>query len=129
MDIAAANSGPTVVSARAEPGTIELNRDRQPTRPAEVIADIKDFTSKVTDVKLQFTNLPLEIPMENIGGSTWRAQISPRQLEMLAVSGRTTRYEANVIVRNEDGKTGMSKNPVEVAVKAPEVSGSQTGAG
>ena len=94
-----------------------------------MIADIKDFTSKVTDVKLQFTNLPLEIPMENIGGSTWRAQISPRQLEMLAVSGRTTRYEANVIVRNEDGKTGMCKNPVEVAVKAPEVSGSQTGAG
>lgn len=128
-ELAAANNGPAVVSAKTEPGTIELNRDLQPTRPAEVVADIKDFTSKITEVKLQFANIPLEIPMENVGGSTWRAQLSPRQLEMLAVSGRTTRYEANVIAKNEDGKTAMTKNPVEVAVKAPDLAGSQTGSG
>lgn len=126
-DLSQANSGPTVVYAKTEPGTIELNRNFQPARPAEVVADIKDFTGKITDVKLQFANIPLEIPMENIGGSTWRAQFTPRQLEMLAVSGRTTRYEANVIARNNEGKTTMSKNPVEVAVKAPELTGTGSG--
>jgi hypothetical protein len=122
-----AATGPSVIFARVEPGTIELNRDFQPTRPAEVLADVKDFNSQVTDVNLQFTNVPLEVPMENIGGSTWRARLSPRQLEMLAVSGRTTKYEARVIARDKDGKSGMSKDPVDVAVKAPDLSSSASG--
>jgi hypothetical protein len=122
-------SGPSVVYARSEPSTVELNRDFQPTQPAEVLADVKDAESKVSDVKLQFTSIPLEIPMENIGGTTWRAQLTPRQLEMLAVSGRTTRYEANVIARNQDGKTSMTTKPVDVAVKAPDLTGAGTGSG
>ena len=123
-------NGPSVVYARSEPGTVELNRDFQPTKPAEVLADIKDFQSPISDVKLQFTNVPLEVPMENIGGTTWRAQFSPRQLEMLAVSGRTTHYEANVIARNKEGKTSVSKNPISVAIKAPDMSiPAATGAG
>jgi hypothetical protein len=107
-DMASASTGPAVVYTRVEPSTVELNRDFQPSKPAEVLADVKDFNSKVKDVKLQFENVPLEIPMENIGGSTWRAQLTPRQLEMLAVNGKTTSYKAHVVARDEDGKSAVS---------------------
>lgn len=116
-----ARSGPTVLYARTEPGTIELNRDLAPLQPARVIADVKDFKNQVTDVKLQFNNVPLEIPMTNVGGTTWQAEISPRQLEMLAVSGRTMSYEAQVIAKNNKGQVAMSRDPVEVEIKTPEV--------
>jgi hypothetical protein len=128
-EVSRAAHGPAVLSARSEPETVELNREFQPTRPAEVVADVKDLTSTITDVKLQFANIPLEIPMENIGGSTWRAQLTPRQLEMLAVSGRTTQYAANVVAKNQEGKTAMTRNPVQVAVKAPDLAGKRNSEG
>jgi hypothetical protein len=118
---------PSIVYARTQPATIELNRSFQPTRTAEVLADINDSGKNVTEVKLEFTDVPLEIPMEHIGGSTWRAQLSPRQLEMLAVSGQTMRYGANVIARNSDGRAAVTHKPIEVAIKAPEMS--TTGSG
>ena len=116
-----AASGPTVLEARVEPGTIELNNQMQPVKPAEVLADIKDFTSPVTEVKLQFTHVPLEVPMRNIGGTTWRAEFSPRQLQKLAVSGRTIRYDANVVATDGEGQTATSKSPVQLAIKAPDL--------
>lgn len=117
-----ASSGPTVLFARTQPGTIELDRDLVPIQSAQVLADVKDFKSKITDVKLQFQNVPLEVPMENIGGTTWRAVLSPRQLELLAVSGKTIKYDAQVVARNEEGQVGMSEKPVQVAIKAPDIS-------
>jgi hypothetical protein len=38
---------------------------------------------------------------------------------MMAVSGQTTKYGAEIIAVNEDGKKGLSEKPVEIAVKAP----------
>ena len=57
--------------------------------------------------------------MENIGGTMWRAELTPQELQMLAVSGKTVKYNANVVAKNADGE--MSKAlPVTVAVKAPD---------
>jgi hypothetical protein len=116
-----ASSGPTVLNPRANPSVIELNSNFQPKQPAEVLADVKDFTSPITDVKLRFNHAPLEVPMEHVQGSTWRAMLSPEQVKTLAVGGQTTRYDANVIARNQDGQTASSKNPVEIVVKAPDL--------
>ena len=121
--------GPSVGQGRTEPGIVEINREFQPLRPAQVFADIKDYTSKISEVSLQFAGVPLEVPMENIGGSTWRAQLTPRQLEMLSVSGRTIHYEANVVARDEDGKVGSTRTPIEVAIKTPDLTASNAGAG
>lgn len=119
----AAAQGPAVAFARTEPGTVELNRDFQPMRPAEVLADVKDFASRIDNVMLQFSGIPLEVPMENVGGTTWRAQLTPRQLEMLAVSGQTIKYKANVVAHDENGKVGKTEQPVDVSVKTPDVAG------
>lgn len=116
-----AAAGPTVMNVRTEPSTVELNRDLQPLQPAEVLADVKDFRSNITEVKLQFTHVPLEIPMENIGGTTWRTQLTPRQLQMLAVSGRTIKYEATIMAKNAEGQVASSKTPVEVSIKSPDL--------
>ena len=114
-------NGPTILNARTQPGTIELNTALQPNQPAEILADVKDFNSTITDVKLRFVHVPLELPMKNIGGTTWRAQLSPKQLQLLAVSGKTMKYDANIIAKNEAGQTAVSGEPVTVAVKTPEV--------
>ena len=111
--------GPTILTARSEPGTIELNRDLQPIQAPKVIVDVKDFRSQVTDVMLHFENVPITVPMENVGGSTWEAKLDAHQLEMMAVSGETIKYGAQVIAKNADGKTATSEKPVEIAVKAP----------
>lgn len=117
-----AQTGPTVLNARSEPGTIELNRDLKTNTPAEILADVKDFQSKISDVRLQFLSVPLEIAMQNIGGTTWRAQLNPEQLQMLAVSGKTIKYDANIIARDIDGHSNMAKSPIQVAIKAPDLS-------
>ena len=111
------------------PGVVELNRDFQPMKPAEVLADIKDSNARIDNVTLQFSGIPLEVPMENIGGTTWRAQLTPRQLEMLAVNGQTIHYKANVVAHDENAaRLGARPVPVEVAIKTPDVGGG-TGAG
>lgn len=120
QDIAA--SGPTVLNAEAKPSTVELNRDLVPNRTPEVLADVKDFKSKIRDVKLKFTHVPLQVSMENIGGTTWRGVLSTKQLQTLAVAGKSTKYDATVVARNEQGQVGMSENPVTITVKAPDMS-------
>jgi hypothetical protein len=115
------SEGPTVLNARSEPQVITLNRDLQPNRPGEVIADVKDLKSPVTDVKVQFKDLPLEVPMERVGGSTWRAELTPQQIQMLAVSGKTVKYKATVIAKDDQGVTAQSHETIEVAVQAPDL--------
>ena len=119
--------GPTIMNVRTEPSTIELNGNLQPVTSAEVLADVKDFHSRVSGVSLRFTSVPLQIPMENIGGTTWRATLTPDQLQMLAVSGKTISYDATVVAKNVKGQTAMSQKPVEVAIKTPEIAKSATG--
>jgi hypothetical protein len=115
-------SGPTVVSVQSKPSTIELTRELAPTEPgASVVAEVKDFTSAVSEVNLRFINVPLSIPMTYLGGTTWQAQLTPEQLKILAVGGRTMSYAANVIARNEEGQTAVSSEPVTVAVKTPDL--------
>jgi len=121
------STGPNVLNARAEPDTVKLNEKLQSNQPAEVLADVKDYRSPVKEVRLQFVSVPLEVPMHRIAGTTWRGVISPMQLQMLAVSGKTARYEANVIAVSEDGQSSMSKEPVKIAVKAPDLATSKTG--
>ena len=117
-----ASSGPTVVDAKTNPGTFELSSDFKPTQTATIVADVKDFTAKVTDVNLRFLHVPMEIPMQNIGGTTWRAQLSSEQLKTLAVGGQTIKYDVNVVAKDEDGMTAVSKEPINIAVKAPDLS-------
>lgn len=113
-------TGPTVLNARTVPSTIELSTDLRPQQPAEVLADVKDFNSQIKDVKLRFIHAPLEIPMKNIGGTTWRATLSPEQLKMLAVSGKTMNYDADIIAQNDAGQFATTDKPVEISIKTPE---------
>ena len=115
------SNSPTILNARAEPGTISLNSDMQPMSPARVVADVKDFNTRVVDVRLKFDDVPLEVPMENIGGTTWRAEITPQELQMLAVSGRTVKYKTTIIAKDANGIVSNSSEPLFVAVKAPNI--------
>ncbi len=115
-------TGPTILNARIDPTTVELNRNLQPVRTPEIIADVKDFRSKITNVTLKFKHVPMQIPMENVGGTTWRAVLTPEQLQTLAVSGKTITYDASIIARNQDGQVVEGSDPVNIAIKAPDLS-------
>lgn len=112
-------TGPSIVEVRTEPGTFELSPSWDPVAPAKIVAQVKDFTSNIQDVRLRFNKVPLQIVMTRMGGTSWEATLSPQQLQTLAVGGKTMRYEANVIARNEDGLITVSPDPVQVRVKAP----------
>lgn len=116
-----ATAGPTVVDVKANPGTFEVNQNLQPISRSQVVANVKDFSNKVTDVRLRFVHIPLEIPMTQVSPSTWTADLKPDQLRMLAVNGHTMKYEANVIARDNKGQTAVSPNALEIAVRAPDI--------
>jgi hypothetical protein len=109
------------MNARTTPTTIQLNQNLIPTERPAITADVKDFNHKVSDVRLKFIHVPVEIPMEKVEGTTWRATLSTEQLQLLAVTGRTVRYEANVIANNEKGQTAISQVPITISIKAPEL--------
>ncbi len=116
-----ASTGPTIMNARTTPATIQLNQNLLPTEKPAITADVKDFNHKIADVKLKFIHVPVEVPMENLGGTTWRATLSTEQLQLLAVTGRTVRYEANVVASNDKGQTAISQTPITISIKAPEL--------
>ena len=120
QDISA--SGPTILNARTSPGTFDLNGQFQSAQSAAVLADVKDFTGKINSVTLRFVHAPLEIPMEQISDTTWRAVLNPQQLRLLAVSGQTIKYDANIVARDENGQVAVNEKPLVIAVKAPDVS-------
>jgi hypothetical protein len=121
------STGPNVVDVRSTPSTIELNNNWQPNQPPQILAEVKDFNSKIKEVRLRFVRAPLEIPMEFVGGTTWRASLTPQQIKTLAIGGQTTTYEVNVIARNQDGQVAVSKKPLEVAIKGPDLAATPTG--
>lgn len=121
QNLAGGREGPAIIETQLQPRMIELNREFQPMHPSTVLADVKDFTAKIEAVTLRFENIGLEIPMENLGGTLWRAELTQRHLELLAVTGKTIRYEAHVVARNTEGKEGRTPLPVEVAIKAPPI--------
>ena len=112
---------PSVLNARAEPQVVTLNRDLQPNQQAEVLADVKFFQGQISGVTLKFRDIPLEIPLENIGGTTWRAEFSPRELQSLAVSGKTVQYKADVIAKDDQGETAKSPDAIIVVIQAPDL--------
>jgi hypothetical protein len=112
---------PSIVNARAEPEVVTLNRDLQPNQEAEVLADVKDFKANVVSVTLKFRDIPLEVPLENIGGTTWRAALSPQELQSLAVSGRTVRYKADIIARDDRGEIARSPDAINIEIQAPDL--------
>ena len=114
-----ATTGPTIVDVKTNPGTFEVNRNFQPNRPPEIIAEVKDFTSPVSDVRIRFVNVPMEIPMEHVAGTTWRAVLTPEQLKQLAVGGQTMNYQVRVVAKSSDGMTTTSADTTNVAVKTP----------
>ncbi len=120
-------TGPTVLNERVMPGTVELDKSLQSKEPVQVVADVKDFQAPVTDVKLQFLHVPLTVPMEKVGGSTWSATLSPEDLRQLAVSGQTMSYQAQVIATNESGNIGTSADPVSISVKTEDLAQRDTG--
>jgi hypothetical protein len=113
--------GPNILNARSEPEVVILNRDLQPLLPVEVLADVKDFRFPVTSVEVKFQGLPLVVQMERVAGSTWRAEFTPQQLQVLAVSGKTTTYKADIVATNTQGVTTKSSAPLNVYVNAPEI--------
>ncbi|MFL5815064.1 MAG: hypothetical protein ACJ763_15925 [Bdellovibrionia bacterium] len=115
-----ASNGPTVVQTKTDPSTIQLDTSLAANQPANVYADVKDFTSPVQDVRLRFIHVPLELKMHNLSGSTWQATIPADALKKLAVSGQTMRYQADVIARDADGRVATTQKPIDIAVKAPE---------
>jgi homogentisate 1,2-dioxygenase len=113
--------GPNILNARSEPEVVILNRDLQPLLPVEVLADVKDFKYPVTSVQVKFQALPLVIEMERVAGSTWRAEFTPQQLQVLAVSGKTVTYKADIVATNTKGDTTTSPDPLNVYINAPEM--------
>lgn len=124
-DIAA--TGPSVLNARSVPSTIELNQSLVPYGQAKIVADVKDFTSPVTQVTLKFKNVPLSIPMQNIGGTTWEATLTQSQLQNLAVRGKTINYDAEIYAKDQKNQAVLTSSAVTVAIKAPEPSSTATG--
>jgi hypothetical protein len=117
-----ARTGPTVVQTKTQPGTVELDSSLNPTQPAMVYADVKDFTAPVKDVRLRFIHVPLELKMQPLSGSTWQASIPSDALKKLAVSGQTMRYQADIVAKDANGNVATTQKPIDIAVKAPEPS-------
>jgi hypothetical protein len=110
---------PTIINAYATPSTVVLNRDLHPSQPAKVVAEVKDFGAMVTDVRLRFRDVPLEIPLDHVIGSTWQAELTPRQLQALSVRGKTARYEADVIAHDDKGEEARSEGTVALLIRTP----------
>lgn len=109
------------MNPRVEPGTVELNTQLMPQQPARITADVKDFRATVQEVRLKFVDVPITIPMEQATGTTWSAQIPQSQLRQLAVAGKTVKYEAQIIARNDKGQVATGKDTVEIKIKTPKL--------
>jgi hypothetical protein len=115
-------NAPTVLNARSEPSVVIMNSDMEPVTPTQVFADVKDFSSPVVDVRLKFNDVPIEVPMQRVGTtSVWKTELTPQQLQMLAISGDTVKYKATVIAKDMNGNSTQTAQPLFVTVKAPQI--------
>jgi hypothetical protein len=115
-----AYSGPTVIESRTDPSTFELNRKLEPKTDTQIVATVKDFNSKVTDVHLHFTRVPIDVPLKKGSGDEWVGSLSKKDLKELAVSGHTMKYEGTIIVKSKDGQVATGKSPLDIYVKTPD---------
>lgn len=109
----------SIIIASRNPQMIELNRDLQPLKAVKIVADINDLGSEITEVTLRFDDVPVTVLMQKAHGTLWEAQLTARQIEMMAVSGQIAKYGAQIIAKNAEGEVSTSEKPVIVAVKAP----------
>ena len=115
-----ASEGPRIIESRVQPEKIELNNYFQAKQPNQIFAEVQDWKSEVNNVHVQFLNVPMNIPMQRVSGTTWRAELSTDQLKKLAVSGKTMKYRANIIAQDANGLVSSSYKPVEISVEAPD---------
>jgi hypothetical protein len=111
---------PAIIQAYASPSTVVLNRDLHPSQPAKIVAEVKDFGAVVTDVRMKFRDVPMEIPLDHLMGSTWQAELTPRQLQQLSVAGKTARYEGDIIAHDDKGKEAKSDGTVSLLIRTPD---------
>lgn len=117
-----AAAGPTVLNPRVNPDTLELNRNMKAMETMEILAEVKDFSAPVTDVRVKFDQVPMEVTMKSMGGTTWRAELNDEQIQKLAIGNQTTRYEGKIVATNSLGKVAVGEETVSVKIKAPDLS-------
>jgi hypothetical protein len=131
--VAEAGAPPVVVNPRAEPKMVNLSEGLSTPKPVEVFADVKTFDagldkvslrltfSPETEQRMKFFKKPIEMRMENVGGTTWRARLTNRELEMLAINGESITYQGQILAQNDRGQITMSGEPIEITIHAPAV--------
>jgi hypothetical protein len=116
-----AYTGPTVLETRADPTTFQLNDDLNPKTTDQVVTTVKDYGSKVTDVRLRFKRVPITVVLKRGEGDQWVGNFSKTDLQRLAVAGETMKYDATIIAKNEKGEVATSRSPLSIYVETPQV--------
>lgn len=114
-------NGPIVLNVRANPETVNLDRNFKPTSPAEVLAEVKDYKAEVTEVRMNVRNTPISIPMQHVSGTTWRATLTPAQLKTLGIGDQTTQYDVDVIAKDSMGLSKVERSTASIQVKGPDL--------
>jgi hypothetical protein len=121
---------PVVLNPRAEPKQVNLNEKFEVSRPIDVFADVKSFNSSIdkvklrlsfapeTEEKMKFFKNPVEVKMERLSGTTWKAHLDQSQLRKLAINGQSLKYRGQVYAQNDRGQITVSGQPVEITIKA-----------
>lgn len=115
-------TGPTILDAKTNPGTVELNADLKAPQNPQIFADVKDFNSPVKEVRARFIHVPIELSMNQLAGTTWEASLTPDQVKQLAVAGQTMHYQANIVATDADGRVAVTQSPIDIAIKSPDAS-------
>lgn len=117
----AAQRGPAIINVRTSPNVVRLNRNYMPTSPAEVLAEVKDYNAPVKEVHLKFKNSPVEISMEHLNGTTWRALLTADQLKRLSIGGQVTKYDLSVTARDQDGEITTVADAAHFQIQGPDL--------
>lgn|GEM_PF-1616303 len=130
---------PSVINPRSSLPVVAVGSDLKPAQTPEILADVKDFGSDITDVKLRLSlssdtpeNMrylrgPIDVPMEHVQGTTWRAKLSDEQIKQLAINGQSMHYEGKVIAKNDKGLVAFSQTPVDLTVQTAPIPSGQSG--
>jgi len=114
-------TGPTVLNARSTPSTVELDNNLLAKQNPQILADVKDFSAPVYKVTARFTDVPIEVEMQKLQGTTWEATLTSEQVKKLAISGRSVKYRADVIATDDQGRSATSAEPIQIIIIAPDL--------
>ena len=116
-----AENGPVIMNARANPETVVMDNNFQPKTQAEILVEVQDFKSDIQEVRVSFKNVPLEIALNHLSGTTWNTTLTPEQLKMLAIGDQTTNYDLTFSARDASGRTRTVTNAASIKVKGPDL--------